>query len=500
MFPRSVLTQIDNETPKINPDIANGLVIKHLKHVEDYVDSIIKSAAQGFPAGLKYDGCRRTTPIEEFREATKIKSNRSVFDVSKSDLYLMEYNFSFMGEKLPPIYMYLPYVTTAGTIYLSGARYVISPVLADRVISITPTSVFVRLLKARLMFNRDPYYFLASEVRENVQIAYSLLYNKKAISGVNNKPSVKAQCTLIHYLFCKYGFKETFKRFLNIEPIVGYDEINTDNYNPDEWVICSSLKIPPKNYGKRIYEASNIKLAIRKEEYTTNVKNYVGGFFYIVDHFPQRIKIEYLDNTRLWMTLLGLLIWSDSVSEGKLHSDINDHILSLDEYIDLLVKDKLLAIGYQINDIYELFALVINKFDEWLLSSNDKVNTMYDKELSVLYYVCYNIIEAIFSLYFNLKASQRKAPDVKDIKNKMTKYLKPGTIYKLTRLHGEVSTTSTSGDNKFFRLTCMLVPQTSTNKARSRDKKSTTDQAKRLHASIAEIGSFCALPKSAPDG
>ena len=79
MLPRSIQNQLDKETPKINPDIANGLAVKHLKHVEAYVNDIMYSAARDFPKEIKYIGCRRCTPIEEFRETTKVKSNRSVF-------------------------------------------------------------------------------------------------------------------------------------------------------------------------------------------------------------------------------------------------------------------------------------------------------------------------------------------------------------------------------------------------------------------------------------
>jgi hypothetical protein len=501
MFPTSLLEHIDNNTPKINPAIANGLAIEHLQYVEQYVDSVFRSAASGFPQGMTYNGCRRCTPLEEYAEATRKKGNRSTFDVAKSDVYLMEYKFSYMGEALPSKYLYLPYVTTAGAICLGGSRFVISPVLADKVISIGIGSVFVRLLKAKLTFNRTPHHYMANGERESIQVAWSEIYNKKAAVGPQFKPSVKANCTLMHYLLCKYGFTDAFKMFANANPIIGTDNITQELYPDSEWVICYSTQMKPKGIGKAFYTPTEIRVAIRKSEYNALAKSFIAGFFYIVDHFPARIKPEYVNNQRLWMTLLGLLIWSDTVSEGKLHSDVSDHIASLDEYLDSLVYDKLKEIGYPCNNIYELFCLVITKFDEWLLYTDDRVNTMYDKELSILYYVCYDIIEAIFRLYFKLKAAQKKELNAKKIAGIMSIYLKPGVIYKMTREHGEVTTTSTSGDNKFFKITSLLVPQSSTSRARKKkDRVAISDPAKRLHVSIAEVGAVAALPKSEPTG
>lgn len=498
MFPKSVLEHIDRCTPTINPMIANGLAVEHLKHVESYVDSVFKSASSGFPAGMIYTGCRRCTPLEEYAETTR--KNRNTFDVAKSDVYMMEYNFTYLGEKLPPKYLFLPYVTSAGTIHLGGSRFVISPVLADKVISIGLSSVFVRLLKAKLTFNRLPHHYLINGNRESIQVPYSDIYNKKA-TGPTFKPSIKAKCTLFHYLLCKHGFTQSMLKYANCNAILGNQEINAETYPPDKWVICTSTQIKPKGFGKQFYEPTTIKVAIPKNEYTPLVKSFICSFFYIVDHFPYRVQVEYVNNTRLWMVLLGLLIWSDTVSEGKLYSDICDHIASLDEYVDTLIAVKLKEIGYPCVDIYELFTKITSNFDEWLLSSNDRVNTMYDKELSILYYVCYDIIEAVIKLYFKLKAAQKKELTAKKIANIMNIYLKPGPIFKMTREHGEVTTTSTSGDNKFLKITCLLVPQSSTSKLKKKkDRVSISDPAKRLHASIAEVGAVAALPKSEPSG
>lgn len=499
-LPAGLLELMDADVPKINPMIANGLAVEHLKYIEQYIDAVFKSASMYFPDGFKYDGCRRCTPDEEWGRTAMKKGAAAVFDVAKSDVYMMEYKFSFKGEPLPSRFIYLPYVSKGGIFWLGGSKFIISPVLADKVISIGMHNVFVRLLKARLTFHRSPYYFVANGERENVQVAWAKIYNKKPTVGVSAKAAVKANHTLVHYLLAKYGYTETFKMFTGCVPVIGEKEINEERYPANKWVICSSTQIKPKRLGKFIYTPTEIRLAVPIDQYTTIMKNFIVGFFYVLDHFPQRVSCEYIDNTRMWQILLGLMIWNDNVSEGKIHSDVMDHFASLDEYVDTLITDKLKEIGYNITNVYEIFALIITKFDEWSLTADDSVNTMYDKELSILYYVCYDIIESIFKLYFKLKSAVRRDLDAKKINDLMNEFLAPGLIYRLNHDHGEITTSSSSGDNMFFKITSILVPQSSTSKRRVKDRAAIKDPSKWLHASIAEVGAVAALPKSEPTG
>lgn len=510
MFPRSIRERIKEDTPKLNPVLANGVAIEHIngtingytRNVEHYIDTIMRSAFNGFLPGFEYTGFRRTTPVEEFREVTKKRnSSKATIDVARHDAYMVEYMFRYNGVPISR-FMYLPFVGEAGTIHISGSRFVVTPILSDRVISVGLNNVFVRLLKAKLTFNRLSHYYIANDIRENVQVAWSEIYNDKSTGGIKVKKTVNASCTLAHYLFCKYGFEETFIRFGDCNPVVGNSEtVNEQWYPRDQWVICSSSGVKPKGYGKTYYEPSELRVAVPKDKYTPMVKNLLGGFFYCVDHFPARIRSEYVNSTRLWMILLGHLIWSGNIGEGKLYNDVADHIASLDEYIDTLLTSNLKDIGYDCPDFYKLLAIIIEEFNGWLLTSDDRVNTMYNKELSVLYYVCYDITSAIFKLYFKLKAAQKKVLNEKKVVKHMTTILKPGLIFRLSKDHGEISTTTASGDNKALKLTTMLVPQSGSSRNRSRkDKKAISDPTNRLHASVAEVGGYANLPKSDPTG
>lgn len=510
-----LLSRMIDDTPKINPDIANGLAVKHMAYTDEYVDGVFRAAARDFPKGLLYEGCKRCTPMEEYQFSTGKKNNKRSYDIARSDIYLMKFMFSFNGQMLPPRYLSLPFVSDGGFIVLGGSRFVISPVLADKVISLATSSVFIRLLRDKLTFERTPHNIVINGQRELVQIVWSLIYHKP--SNLNKiKPTVKANCSLAHYLFCKYGFTKTFEMFAKCVPVVGGEDITKETHPEDEWVICESTTIKPKGNMEIPYYGTKIKLAIKKVDFTPFVKHLVAGFFYVVDHFPLRFApsqfnktttwsnfVEtYLNNTRLWMVLMGHILFSGAVGEGKLYADISEHFESLDEYIDSIVFNKLKDIGYECVDIYHLFAVTIENFNDWLLKAKDNINSMYNKELGILYFVLLGITSAIFKLHFKLKkTAAKKVLNDKDITNIMNMILKPGNIYSITSQHNGVSTVSYSGDNKYFEITSMLVPQKTSNKSGAQNDRSALDDvSKRMHVSVAEVGGYLNFTKSDPSG
>lgn len=509
MIPRSALAALDRSTPQINPLIANGLATTHMLKTESFVDDVMRIVAKGFPPELRYLGYVRCTPLEEYAEVSRTKSSKSTFDVARSDMYLVRFDFRFADEPVFSRYMYLPFVGQAGTIHISGSRYVISPVLADQVISVDLEFVFVRVLKAKLTFNRVSHRFKIDGVPESVGVVWAKIYNRKP-NDAAPPTTTTAKPSTVHYLLAKYGLSEMFAFYTDCHPVVGGDEITREHFPQENWVLCESAHVVPRNF-KAYYAPSNLRIAIPRSEWNANVENLVCGVFYVVDHFPDKIKPEYVDDPKLWQLLLGYIIWSDNIAAGKLINDVRDHFVSLDEYLDIGAAKKLKEIGYESRDVYHLFYHIVSSFDEWHLTAPDRVSTMYNKELSILPFVLYNLVSAINQLYFNIISAKKKdyvnstqpsrSFNRPKIERLMNTNLRQGLAFKLVRDHGEVSTTGTSGDNMALKPTSLLVPQSkSTRSSSGRARVALNDPTKRLHASIAEVGGCWALPKSDPDG
>lgn len=499
---------MEENTPSLNRDIADGLATKHMQHVESRIDSQIRSVARYFPEDLVYVGFRRCTPNEEYRELTRRRTvnNRSKcsFNLARTDTYMVAYHFQFKGEDIIR-YMRLPFINNEGTMYIAGVRFTVSPVMCDKIISIGVKDVFVKLNLAKVTFQCEPQYYIADNNREMVQLIYSEIYNRTKKNKELPK-NVLAKTTITHYLLCRYGFTELFKTFGDCNPILGYEEINTENYPESDWVICESVGLRPKSLKLSrggFYQRTNIRMAVRRDEYTAKAKNHIVTFFYLLDHWPERIRVQDVNEVRLWKQLLGELIWGSNTPLGRLEADTENHLEFLDNYIDEFMKFKFEQAGMPIENLYQLFGIIMANFNEWLLSGSQSISSTYNKELDVLYYVLTNISEGINNFYFGLKKLYKKKDGnvvIKEVINLFNRNFLVNAISKLsnTGKHIEVSTIDSSCDNKAFKTTALVVPQESTSS--NRDNKTSDNPSQHLHVSIAEVNAYSAINKKDPSG
>lgn len=494
---------IESEVPKFNPTIAKGLVVEQVKYAEQFIERTLYSAQSRFPEGLTFKTLERCTPQEQWQEIARKRGGTRTYEVAHSDLYLVKLIFDFKGEEIKR-FLFLPFVKPGGIITLRGSTFAISPVLADKALSVGTDTIFLPMSMAKIKFEKAVQHYLADGKHVSGYVIWSMLYNRSAESlRSEGRPSVQANTTMVHYLFCKFGVKETFKRFFETDVVIGHDEITAEKYPADKWIILRSTKIKPKKLKERYYVGSDIAIAIPREQYNSNTIGAITGFFYVVDHFPNRVKAEYLhgeDELRLWKVLLGKLIFPAGVNEGKLITDINTHFISLDGYLDDQVRDNLRDDGIMCEDIYDLFIYIILNFADRTAKSVNDVNSMYGKRLTVLRYILYDITSHIFKFMFKLTNNTQKQLTKENIIDAMNFNLRPDLIMRLNHRHGEVASISVPGDNMVFKVTSNLVMQTDSSGLGSRSKGNMHDPTKMLHSSIAEIGSYLHLPKSEPTG
>lgn len=490
-----MMDRIKQDTPLVNPDIANGLASKVLPYGVEYIDSVFKSVGRDFPPGLEYVSYRRCNPYEEFMIEPKKKNDRRVVDIAKSSIFLVRFNFRFEGRDLRPVYFYMPADCGAGSVILGGSRFYISPVLSDIVISYEMNGVFVRLLRDKFSVKRENHNLFCDGVRITVPIAWSTIYHVNKDQN-REKKVANANTCLVHYLLCRYGFSEMFKRFTTANPVVGGTEITPEVYNPEEWHIFHTYNFGMMKSVRSSMESTNIRVAVRKSEMTELVTSMIAGFYYVVDHFPDRIEPEYVDNTRIWKILMGHLLFGSVHSEGKLHDDIHGHIQSLDEYVDSIMQKKFLAAGFVVTDIYKFFVIAIENISKWLMSAPSKINSLYDKELSILYDVFNPITSSIHNFLFKLKTAAKKGLTDREIEDLMSTHMKSKQIFSLTRSPTGVGSLSYSGDCKFMKITGIMTPQRGAGDGD--DMEALYDPARFLHFSFAEVGNYNNLPKKNP--
>ena len=496
-----LFAHIQRKVPPFNLALTRGLACKHLVGASDYIEAIMRCAELGFPPGLVYAGCSRVSPQESFNITTAKRSTKMMYELSRSDIFLMRYRFEYNGEALKPRYLFLPYVRPGGILSIMGSTFSISPVLADKSLSVGEDSIYIPMNRAKLTFKRHVVYYMADGRRMSQPVIWCNAHNghKKPNPGSERK-TITADAVLVHYLFCKYGLTETFAKFYKTHIVVGMpDMVNPVSYPSDQWIICESARVKPPGVNNKFWVASDIRIAVPRDKFSTEVATSVAGFFYIADRFPDRMDPSYCEDTSFWRILLGHIIHASNENEGKLLLNINRHIESLDGYVDNMVRQWLLEDKIPAEDIYELFFSMANTFSSRLMEAQQALASMFGKRLMVLRYVLIDIIKAIFNMMFALKEASKKNMTIKDIEKILHKSLKPLWIIKINHKHAEVTSVSSSGDCMAFKITSNLVLQADIG-AGSNSKSTKLDATKVLHTSIAVAGQVNRLPKGEPTG
>ncbi len=504
-------------TPQMNQDITEGLAVKMLPKALEHLDAVVQSVAKDFIPGLRYIGFERCLPEEELRKTNNKKNDKYVIETAKSSIYLTKLRLAYTDpkaidvktgkllnqeEELDPCYIYVPYVGEAGMLKLSGAKYFLSPILADVVLSFEKDCIFLNLLRAKFGIRNVRHIVLRDGIHEEHKILWSNIYHIDD-SEIMDKVETKPESTLVNYLFCVKGLYSTFIDYAGCTPIIGTKEINHENYPISEYTIFSSAKLKLK--GSKISSTfTNIKVAIKKPELNSTSEGLVTSLFYLLDHFPDEFKnIEWLNDKRKWRLILGRIIFGKSRTAGSILEAIDDHFKSLDQYLDTIVKYKLESIGIFVNNIYDFFAHAIQNYKEWSFKSKENLNSIFDKELSILHYTLGEIVNSINTFYFKLK-SVGKTADKKHITkediNKIAKsIIKPKKIFGIKDNPSGLTNIAYPGDNSYMKITSNVIPQKSLSKT-GNDEIDISDPVNYLHESFMAIGSHLNLPKSSPIG
>ncbi len=494
-------------TPDMNDEVMNGLACYYIPQAMAYVDAVIRASSSSFPPGLEYLGCKRCNPLEEYNFVTKPKGSKREFDIAQTDVFMIMLYFKFKGEELPPKHLQLPFIREGGIINLRGSMYHFSPILTDKVISPAGSKVFIKILKAKMNFMREYHNVVVNGKKDTVYIVYGDIYKKK-----DNKKIAKttdAVSCIAHYLFAINGVTGTFQKYLGFVPVFGNEEINPETYPPSNWVICKSIGVKPKGCKLYSYMPTSIRIAIPIEKWDLAAQSLVAGFYYVVDNFPDRMLLDYIDEKRIWTILLGEIIFTGAFSHQKLYEDTKVHFVNLSNYLDERSMRTLNSIGYPVNDFYDLIYYILRDYNTIIHTGYSDGNTVYNKNYELLYYAMFEITSGLNKalVYLNKIASKdkdennRRVLETKDILKFLINdhYLKTKSFID-SKGKQAINTVSYSGDHKYPKITAIVTEQDSmtTGNASKRSKKKAITERQRLHTSMLEIGSMLYLPKSKP--
>ncbi len=513
--PHSVNEMICRQiTPELNPDIMRGLATVMLKNSVEYIDAIAKRNFHGCVPGLEYMGYELCSPEEEFRERTKVKTNKRQFDYAPSDIFMIKLKLGmWVNGKLEPFkpkFIDLPYARDGNLIYLGGTLSHIKMVLTNKVISPGNKLLFVRMLGTRKNFYRNGYSIRIDGETKTTFVVHSAIYDAKTSSRAPaGALTTKAVSVMSHYLLIKYGFTGMFEKYLGFVPVIGTtQEITEDKYPSDNWVIVSTAHthVKPSGVVETVYESTQIRLAVRRDQWNQQTIALVSEFFYVIDHFPSHVRVEDVDNTNNWIRLLGFILVGGQYTMSRIFSQMNEHLTSLDDFVDEFAMDKLAEKGYEVNDFYDLAAMLSMRFSD-LLAENDRAGNIYEKYYDVLYHVMRPVTYALTKARYALQhAAKRKRPAQDDsgngalfmnLEQVLSRKLNAGAIFKLQGDNTVLEPVSYCADHWYPRITSKVSEQEKVNGANSSGRRGMSD-ADHLDVSMIEGGSLLFLPKGNP--
>ncbi len=490
----------------LNPLLAEGIVVSHMKEVESFYNLILNCAFNGSGGrggegpikGFEYVGMERCSPEEQFRHSTKKVRNKRICDLSRSYVFMVKLTFRWQGEPIIR-YLYLPYVRDAGSIELSGSCFIIHPVLDNPDISATHDSIFVRLLRSRFNVKSMAGAFIKDGEYSACRLLTAIMHNKPIDKTTERYGQLsKVRPNLAHFLFAKHGLREAFKRYAKAEVYcVSEKEIIPEDFPKTEWIHCSPLV--------RSMDSSRPTplLLIRRAHWNNVTESLVGGFYYIYNIFMDRIQADYItsdeDEINLWRILLGHVTFKSDASESKVLADTHDHMNSLDYYIDTASHEDLRRSNLEVNDLYELFAYLMENFFTLTTQSDD--SSMAGKRLNTLRYVCGRLISQTFLCLFNIiNVMNKPRVTIESFRRIFNKNLSHDLIFRINSDGVIVQAASASMDNMAMNITNHIVPQNETASKVKGSKISNNDPTLRLDASVAEFGSLVHQPKNNPTG
>lgn len=513
-----LLSLLHERVPHFNPLIAEGVAVDQAKNALEYIDNAFKMSAMHFPPQLKYEGYKKCTPEEEYNVKIKKRHSKQVLELSKSSTYLVNFYFSWEGHLLEPKPIFVPFLEKGGQMMIRGKTFTVLPILADPTMSVAKSAnkapeIFIPFLAAKITFHQMSYPFGIDGSVSAEYLVWSRIHNhnpnKQPRRSKTNGLSNKVVTSIPHYLFCKYGVHKVFKQYCGTDIIIIDGEVDRTIYPEEEWAVCSSLYNVNRN-AKRPrgfsvgYQPNHIKILVPKKDIKKDrLLGMLCGFFYVVDHFPNRILAEYFDGTedetRLWRVLLGQIIFKNKDSEGELYNKINDHMQSLDNYLDDMTREGLEEDGYAVDNLYDLMAILVSDFIS--ITINTDSSSMYGKVLAVNRYLLADIVKAISIFKYKIIGIKNRELSEVMINRLLNRFLRPDIVLSNQKSHNEINTIQCAGDNIMFNFTSKAILQ---DKATGVQRKKRTvnykDPSKLLHVSIAVAGSILVLPKTEPTG
>lgn len=495
---KSMVAGIDSWMPKMTKEIMEGFVCHELDEVLPEIDRTLRKAYDGlFDGALRYIGLTPCTPQEAFEFSTRPKSSQRTFDLARSSLYLAKIQMTYDGYPLPDTFIYLPYWEPGGLMRIGGPLYHLMPMLSEKVISVEEEHIFVRLNQFKCNYYKQDYCIVVNGNFHDSYVVWGKIYKPKP--GKKESRYSKADAILAHYLFSRKGFTQLFKEVTGFVPKVGtIGEMNDRNYPPEDWVVVTTgyRRRKPTGATKVTRVPTDLALAIPRDQWTLQMEAAVTAFFYIVDHFSEKFNPENLDDTRIWAFTLGLLLFNNEYTPGRILELVREHFESTDSYMDENSSIRLKERGLEVNTFTDLLQLLATRFYDFQKDGTEMGN-LYGRSLKTLQEILDPVTVGIFTNKYDLlREGSKGKPSFNVVRDKFVRRFKPGKIYRIATKRQLTEIVSYCGDHMYLKITSRLARQRTVADPKAAAQSRGLDETGYLTTPQIMVGSILFLSKS----
>lgn len=544
---------LDEHTPRMNDKLVRGIAKGVFESIPDYINKMIQISMEKINPNidLRYKGYKICTPEEELMEDALSRASNKPADIAANNAYLAVFEFEHNGQPMPK-YIYLPFCDPGNIFVISGTKYVVMPILTDLVISVKPDKIFVRLHRDKIHVTSERKRVILND-NPNPEMP-KLLFSSILNSGSKDKMKPGGKTPLGLYLLCKYGLRETLRKYTNLKEgdlIIKYDPY--DKIKADEikdYDIYSTVGERPKNYDKgAVYRKHKIKVLVHKDvKLDALLTNIIGGIIIsfdiangrieedlvrfldeglplrqkyedIIAKYPKPSKTEIkeieavskpykrnlMQEKNIWRLLLGRGMYKSEISVEKIIIDLEEHITALDSYVDEIIRRKLANVGVMIEDFWDMLVYIIGIYAHSVNNAKEYNRNVNHIHIDIHYYICYYIIigfnRAIKQINQRYEKLGQRSPSKEEIKKIINNNISEKVIYNLVKSSSAslaLAQADVSNDSLYYKATAQLENQNRGEGVHRGGKTPFPDNIKTLTAPMFAYGSLLYLIKSAP--
>lgn len=506
MIDPQLLPALKEWIPPLHDRIAAGYAKTQLDNVDKDLHEVLLSARKGFPEGLVYEGRERVSPQDTFKFLTSPRSasiTRMQFDLSRTDVFLTKFKFSFEGKPVKDQFLFLPFVDDCSRMHIRNSIFYIKPVVADALMSVEGDYIFINLTSTRGNFYKKRHTILQNGLATISNFTHAMIHHElsKLHRSFKNKAVRLRILGVAHYLFAKFGVTETFRRFEDADIVVGNDNINKTNFPRESWTIFESTGLKPDGHPDKFYQSHSIRVAVPNEKVTPHVVSMLTALFFVLDNYPTNITPEQVLDNKWWLKTMGVIIFGTDMSEIDCYEKAKEHFQSMDGYFDSIAREEAISRQIFVEDMYGFIHYISKEFGYLIERESRKgANCMYGKRLTVSRYILLEIYANIFrQINFSKKRSGQLT--IGDIEKMLSRAFRLRQVFEINSGLQYVTTIQSPSDCRMFKITCAVTPQQKTQpKSNEVSKAALRDPKRLLDISHVEVGAITHLPKSHPIG